>query len=96
MLKNICDILMAIGSTQLSKGNNPNIGRINRIKSLRSTTFIAFCLCVVSFLFMIDFVASGGIGSGVGNEIGSNSDLNMGAKKSGNFDHVNKHLVPFR
>ncbi|XP_073034334.1 uncharacterized protein [Primulina eburnea] len=35
-------------------------------------------------------VASGGIGSGIGNEVGSNSDINIGAKKICN---VKKHLA---
>ncbi|XP_075514378.1 uncharacterized protein LOC142549348 [Primulina tabacum] len=35
-------------------------------------------------------VASGDIGSGVGNEVGSNGDIDIGAKKSGNFDHVSQ------
>ncbi|XP_075514044.1 uncharacterized protein LOC142549135 isoform X2 [Primulina tabacum] len=38
-------------------------------------------------------VASGGIGSGIGNEFGSNSDINIGAKKSCDFDNVKKHLA---
>ncbi|XP_073298394.1 uncharacterized protein [Primulina huaijiensis] len=33
-------------------------------------------------------VSSGGIGSGIGNEVGSNGDIDIGAKKNGNFDHV--------
>ncbi|KAG6518429.1 hypothetical protein ZIOFF_021904 [Zingiber officinale] len=33
-------------------------------------------------------IASGGICSGIGNEFGSNSDINIGAKKSGDFGHV--------
>ncbi|XP_075478639.1 uncharacterized protein LOC142519491 isoform X2 [Primulina tabacum] len=33
-------------------------------------------------------VASGGIGSGIGNEVGSNGDIDIGAKKNGDFDHV--------
>ncbi|XP_073286359.1 uncharacterized protein, partial [Primulina huaijiensis] len=38
-------------------------------------------------------VASGGIGSGIGNEVGSNSDFNIGAKKNCDFDNVKKHLA---
>ncbi|XP_073271333.1 uncharacterized protein [Primulina huaijiensis] len=38
-------------------------------------------------------VPSGGIGSGIGNEVGSNSDINIGAKKSCDFDNVKKHLA---
>ncbi|XP_042440931.1 uncharacterized protein LOC122026324 [Zingiber officinale] len=33
-------------------------------------------------------IASGGICSGIGNEFGSNSDINIGAKKSDDFGHV--------
>ncbi|XP_073307508.1 uncharacterized protein [Primulina huaijiensis] len=40
-----------------------------------------------------EHVASGGIGSGIGNEVGSNSDINIGAKKSCDFDNVKKHLA---
>ncbi|XP_073276407.1 uncharacterized protein [Primulina huaijiensis] len=40
-----------------------------------------------------DQVASGGIGSGIGNEVGSNSDFNIGAKKNCDFDNVKKHLA---
>ncbi|XP_073049195.1 uncharacterized protein [Primulina eburnea] len=35
-------------------------------------------------------VASGGIGSSIGNEVGSNVDIDIGAKKNGNFDHVSQ------
>ncbi|XP_073279651.1 uncharacterized protein [Primulina huaijiensis] len=38
-------------------------------------------------------IASGGIGSGIGNEVGNNSDINIGAKKSCDFDNVKKHLA---
>ncbi|KAG6489869.1 hypothetical protein ZIOFF_051150 [Zingiber officinale] len=33
-------------------------------------------------------IASGDICSGIGNEIGSNRDINIGAKKSGDFGHI--------
>ncbi|XP_075514216.1 uncharacterized protein LOC142549251 [Primulina tabacum] len=39
-----------------------------------------------------EHVASGGIDSGIGNEVGSNNDINIGAKKICNFDNV-KHLT---
>ncbi|XP_075492915.1 uncharacterized protein LOC142530892 [Primulina tabacum] len=35
-------------------------------------------------------VASGGICSGIGNEVVSNGDIDIGAKKNGNFDHVSQ------
>ncbi|XP_075516002.1 uncharacterized protein LOC142550843 [Primulina tabacum] len=35
-------------------------------------------------------VASGGIGSGIGNEVGSNGDIDIGAKKNDNFDHISQ------
>ncbi|XP_075505615.1 uncharacterized protein LOC142542707 isoform X2 [Primulina tabacum] len=35
-------------------------------------------------------VASGGISSGIGNEVGSNGDIDIGAKKNGDFDHVSQ------
>ncbi|XP_075514171.1 uncharacterized protein LOC142549218 isoform X5 [Primulina tabacum] len=38
-------------------------------------------------------VVSGGNGSGIGNEVGSNSDMNIGAKRSCDFDNVKKHLA---
>ncbi|XP_073309809.1 uncharacterized protein [Primulina huaijiensis] len=40
-----------------------------------------------------EHVASGGIGSGIGNEVGSNSDINIDAKKSCDFHNVKKHLA---
>ncbi|KAG6472575.1 hypothetical protein ZIOFF_070041 [Zingiber officinale] len=38
-------------------------------------------------------VGSGGIGSGIGNEVGSNCDINDATKKSDDFHNVNKHLA---
>ncbi|XP_042460688.1 uncharacterized protein LOC122044230 [Zingiber officinale] len=38
-------------------------------------------------------IASGGICSGIGNEFGSNSDINIGAKKSGDFGHVFQVII---
>ncbi|KAG6477955.1 hypothetical protein ZIOFF_061387 [Zingiber officinale] len=38
-------------------------------------------------------VGSGGIGSGIGNEVGSNCDINDAAKKIGGFHNVNKNLA---
>ncbi|XP_073026696.1 uncharacterized protein [Primulina eburnea] len=35
-----------------------------------------------------EHVASGGIGSGIGNDSGSNGDIDIGAKKNGDFYHV--------
>ncbi|XP_073061521.1 uncharacterized protein [Primulina eburnea] len=35
-------------------------------------------------------VVSSGIGSGIGNEVGSNGNIDIGAKKSGDFDHVSQ------
>ncbi|XP_073026348.1 uncharacterized protein [Primulina eburnea] len=40
-----------------------------------------------------EHVVSGGNGSGMGNEVGSNSDINIGAKRSCDFDNVKKHLA---
>ncbi|XP_075506335.1 uncharacterized protein LOC142543150 isoform X3 [Primulina tabacum] len=37
-------------------------------------------------------VASGGIGSGIGNEVSSNGDIDVGAKKNCNFDHVSQKV----
>ncbi|XP_075506410.1 uncharacterized protein LOC142543190 isoform X4 [Primulina tabacum] len=37
-----------------------------------------------------EHVSSGGIGSGIGNEVGSNGDIDIGAKKNGDFDHVSQ------
>ncbi|XP_073021631.1 uncharacterized protein [Primulina eburnea] len=37
-----------------------------------------------------EHVASGDIGSGIGNEVGSNGDIDIGAKKNGNFDYVSQ------
>ncbi|XP_075486338.1 uncharacterized protein LOC142525941 [Primulina tabacum] len=39
-----------------------------------------------------EHVASGGIGSGVGNEVGSNGDIDIGDKKNGDFDHVSQKV----
>ncbi|XP_073049194.1 uncharacterized protein [Primulina eburnea] len=39
-----------------------------------------------------EHVASGGIGSSIGNEVGSNVDIDIGAKKNGNFDHVSQKV----
>ncbi|KAG6504251.1 hypothetical protein ZIOFF_036582 [Zingiber officinale] len=38
-------------------------------------------------------VGSSGIGSGIGNEVGSNCDINDAAKKFDDFHNVNKHLA---
>ncbi|XP_073157362.1 uncharacterized protein [Henckelia pumila] len=38
-------------------------------------------------------VASGGIGSGVANGVGSSSDINIGTKKSGDFGNATKHVA---
>ncbi|XP_073278942.1 uncharacterized protein [Primulina huaijiensis] len=35
-------------------------------------------------------VASGGNGSGIENEVGSNGDIDIGTKKNGDFDHVSQ------
>ncbi|XP_073303746.1 uncharacterized protein [Primulina huaijiensis] len=35
-------------------------------------------------------VANGGICSGIGNEVGSNGDIDICVKKNGNFDHVSQ------
>ncbi|XP_075478826.1 uncharacterized protein LOC142519679 [Primulina tabacum] len=37
-----------------------------------------------------EHVASGGIGSGIENEVGNNGDIDIGTKKNGNFDHVSQ------
>ncbi|XP_073048634.1 uncharacterized protein [Primulina eburnea] len=37
-----------------------------------------------------EHVASGGIDSGIGNEVGNNGDIDIGAKKNGDFDHVSQ------
>ncbi|XP_075485452.1 uncharacterized protein LOC142525160 isoform X2 [Primulina tabacum] len=38
-------------------------------------------------------IVSGGNGSGIGNEVGSNSVINIGAKRSCDFDNVKKHFA---